>query len=325
MLPEQTSLYLYNTPKKALKVYGKPQSGFPSLSSELKNFAKCPNVSTNSYLLNNKTGKTIAIDCGRWDCPVCGEKKLWRLKKAVYNVIKPWKYVRMLTLSLSSNYSDDKKKHYELLQECWRRFITECRRTKTLRADQRNFQFIRVPELHLSGYMHMHCIIDTFLRQQDLYTIWNHIIHETAKDPFLGGGVNLRAMAGAKEGARYISKYVSKLLSVESFITRRYSKSGEVVLFHKTKSSGEWSFCFGVRTLNDDEVYEELLTFFTCQNKDISSQGDLSINDLSPPFSAETDQIHDYLITDEEFWTELDNNQKESKTLLNVVYTKSIL
>jgi hypothetical protein len=325
MLATQQTLISYNTPHKALKVHGTARSAVPSLSSDLKNFAKCPNSSNNSYLLNQKTGKTIPIACGRWDCPVCGEKKLWRLKKAVYNVIKPWKYVRMMTLSLSSNYSLAPEEHYKLLQECWRRFITECRRTKTLRKDQRNFQFIRVPELHKSGYMHMHCIIDCFLRQQDLYIIWNHIIHETSKDPFLGGGVNLTALPGAKDGAMYITKYVSKLLSIESFITRRYSKSGEVILFHKTKSSGEWIFCFGIRTLNEDEAYDSLINFFTCQNNDLSSQQKQSENDLSPPFLPDTAKFHDYLITDEEFWLQVARNETESEGLLNSVYAKSLL
>jgi len=289
MVAAQQTLISYNTPHKAFNGHGKISTNAPTVVSEQRNFAVCPNVSTTSYLLNNKTGATLPIGCGRWDCPVCGEKKIWKLKKAIFNCIKNWKHIRMMTLSLSSNVSDSREQHYKILQECWRRFITECRRTKTLRADQRNFQFIRVPEQHQSGYMHMHLIIDSYLRQQDLYTIWNHIIHETTKDPFLGGGVHLKDIATPAVGARYIIKYVTKLFSEETYIVRHYSKSGEVVLFTKKYRNSGWSFVFGIRPIAEDEAWDELISFFTCKTKDTTSQEDVSKSDLPPPFFGDCD------------------------------------
>jgi hypothetical protein len=277
----QEKLFHITPPAKRLNGSGKISKQIPSVVSEQRNFVKCPNSSTNSYILDNKTGKTFEIGCGRWDCPVCGEKKMWRLKKAIFNCIKSWERVRMMTLTVSSNYSESREQHYMFLQECWRRFITELRRTKSLRKDQRNFQFIRVPEEHQSGYMHMHCLVDSFLEVKTLFTIWQHIIHETSKDPFLAGSVVMSTIPSAADGARYLSKYISKLLSCESYITRRYSKSGEIVLFIKKDNKGRFSFCFGVRPSTVDENYEALLDFFTCQNKDTSSQEELSINDYS--------------------------------------------
>jgi hypothetical protein len=308
---------LNKTPYKALMGSGKVSINKPSIVSEQRNFVKCPNTSTDSYLLNNKTGATLPIGCGRWDCPVCGEKKLWRLKKGIYNFIKNWKYIRHMTLSLSSNCSDSKEDHYKLLQECWRRFINELRRTKSLRADQRRFQYIRVPEEHKSGYMHMHVIIDSFLDVKQLFPIWQHIIHEASHDPFLGGSVVITLLPTAKDGARYITKYVSKLLTTQNFLVRKYSKSKEVVIFVKNISTGEWSFCFGIRPLNESEAYDDVLNFFTCQINELTSQRNVSENDLGPPNFAPDRPNLPTQMSDEEYWQFIDKKDFNTSGFLN--------
>jgi hypothetical protein len=221
-----------------------------------------------------------------------------------------------MTLTLSSNYSDSKEEHYKLLQECWRRFITELRRTKSLRKDERAFQFIRVPEEHQSGYMHMHCIINSFLPVAVLWPIWQHIIHEASNDPFLSGSVVITLMPGAKDGAKYLTKYISKLVGSENFIIRKYSKSGEVVLFSKKKSTGEWTFCFGIRPLSEDEAYNDIINFFTSPDKDITSQRKLTEDDSDPP-DFRPSFIKKYLeTTDEEFWSQVESNEHISKGFL---------
>jgi hypothetical protein len=219
-----------------------------------------------------ETGKTLPINCNRYDCPVCGPIKVKRLKKAIHNAIKSWNGVRMMTLTLSSKAGDTPEEHYKILQECWRRFITELRRTKSLRRDQREFQYIRVPELHESGYMHMHMIISHFLKQQVLYPIWIHIIHEVTNDVFIGGGVTLTGNKSCSDGSNYITKYITKLIDEVVFIVRRYSKSDEVVLFSKKGKKSRWQFVLGCLPPIADQIYDEVMSFFTCNTFSITSQ-----------------------------------------------------
>ena len=247
-------------------------------------FLECPNTSRISYLINMDTGKTLPIACNRYDCPVCGPKKLYRLRNAIYIYLKGWEHVRMMTLSISTQIGENAEENYKILQECWRRFITELRRTKTLRADQRRFQYIRVPEMFASGYHHMHLLISHFLLQKDLFKIWRHICYEVTKNVLVGGSVNVKDLPGAANGAYYVTKYVTKLITEASFIIRRYSKSGEIVLFVKTSPKGCWRFILGSLPPIADQIYDEVMTFFTCHNTGISSQGTEAENDSDPPF-----------------------------------------
>jgi hypothetical protein len=122
---------------------------------------------------SHTTGETFKIGCKRWDCPVCGPKKKYRLSSYFASQLRGYEVVRLLTVTLRSFSHIPPQSHYGLLQEVWRRTLTDLRRDSSV-VGSRKVRYLRVNEQHKSGYAHLHLLIDTFIPQKWLYSRLNH-------------------------------------------------------------------------------------------------------------------------------------------------------
>ena len=116
-------------------------------------------------IIKRDSGEIIDIPCKSWSCPVCAPKKKFRLNKYFASQLLNYEVVRMMTVGLRVNLPHSSQSHYGQLQEIWRRFITEIRREKKIKGIQK-IKYLRINEMHKSGFTHMHILVDTFIPQK---------------------------------------------------------------------------------------------------------------------------------------------------------------
>ena len=202
----------------------------------------CPTPSTFGYLLDSRDGSTKELGCNRWTCPYCSIKLRGRLFFASQRYFKKFKYIRMWTFTLQHTEEDSEYSHYLKLKEVWRRFVTEIRRSKYLRQDQRKFEFFKCLDLHESGFIHFHVLVNVFLPYKWCQDTWEHIAQELLGTKNHVGACNVIAIPSAKIASSYVVSYVQKVaLSFYKGI-RRWSKSNKLRLFDYSKSTSTWHF-----------------------------------------------------------------------------------
>jgi hypothetical protein len=159
----------------------------------------------------------------------------------------------MLTLTLRSGLTT-RKEHKEYLQEAFRQFTIYIRRKiKGLK----NLAYIRINEMHKSGYYHLHLLVSQFINQQEAYKIWNDILFRILpKGLTLGhtqmGSVNLKYMGQSGGAKRIASEYVGKIRSsidntidyftkeiINEEYFRKWSKSNQFPALHKKRNSNK--------------------------------------------------------------------------------------
>ena len=232
----------------------------------------CPRCNHKFRMVNTKTGDSFEMDCNTYACPVCGPRKIRRLRKAAAKYFSQFSHIRMWTLTLTSNLFEDPVKHYKSLREAWRRFITEIRRNKALSKAQQKFRYFCCLDVHQSGYVHFHVMVDTYIDVHILAGIWNHICNTLTDTEHHVGSVHIKAMPNAKLAAFYVAKYVSKMAKWISYTNRRYSKSNNYRLFPIKNPNKEWmmlrvDICFG------EQIDKFLsITPFTCTLNGATSQ-----------------------------------------------------
>jgi len=133
---------------------------------------ECPNRFL--HIFNPETGEYYYLDCKSWKCPHCGPRKAARLSKYFASQTSKFEVVRLLTITFRSVKGLDTEEHYKLLQEIWRRCITELRRDPRFGV-AKEIKYLRVNELHQSGFTHLHLLVNKFIKQQYLYEKINHI------------------------------------------------------------------------------------------------------------------------------------------------------
>ena len=238
--PEPFQAYVEALDEK--EAYCSVVSDETTIASDVTPQTLCPNVKRNFVFLNWRTNEKIPVPCNRYDCPVCGPKKAKKLYHAINRFFSKIKVVRLWTFTLSSGVAVTPVEHYNLLKEGWRRLTTELRRSKYLRADQRNFQYVRVLELHKSGYAHLHVLVTEYLPQKFVQSCWEHICQDLCNVQGHVASANVKGIRNSASAARYVVKYVLKCAREATFAVRRYSRSGKVALFPKHVSSGDWYF-----------------------------------------------------------------------------------
>lgn len=200
--------------------------------------SECP--SHRFFLINTVSGARRAVTCRTYSCPDCGPKKIQKLYSAIKSYLETQKEIRFWTFTMKSEIFQDPQEHLQKLNSAWRYFITYIRRTKALSEYQRKFAFIKIPELHKSGYYHFHVFIDRFINREVVQKIWESVVQEKLHRQDHCAFSFVELLPNARIAAKYVTKYVLKLVRENSAIKRRYSKSNSIKLFKKIESSGNW-------------------------------------------------------------------------------------
>ena len=190
--------------------------------------------------LNPETGQVNIKGCGAYFCPDCGPIKIKKLRHAVYNELKIWKHKCFWTFTLNSKITNDLELHYKILSESYERLITYLRRDKLISNNQ--FKYIRINELHQSGYAHIHVMVDTFFPAKYIIGLWQGIVNKICLNygilynPNVLCGCYVRYKSDVGHATNYLVKYVTK--SVENLTGDRifhffYTKSHSIVFFSK--------------------------------------------------------------------------------------------
>lgn len=209
---------------------------------------ECPNSPPRLRLLNTQTGEVVKLNCKAYSCPVCGIRKKMQLQNALEKVLNDWKTVRMWTFTASSNNCTPTE-HAEKMKLAWRKFTKYIRTSPILPNSIKTIQYVKVAELHKTGYLHFHILVDKFVSWDIFQTIWTQICAKVFQSETKCAHVNVIGTRYPKVAAKYVAKYVSKsaqsrdhtgkpdidaLIPTERFEFRLYSKSNKVILFPKT-------------------------------------------------------------------------------------------
>ncbi|HEY5125423.1 MAG TPA: hypothetical protein VIK14_16955 [Ignavibacteria bacterium] len=214
-------------------------------------YKSCPNHSASFYFQNTTTGKSIPLSCNKYSCPYCGRIKARKLYAGMFKYFQQFEYIRFWTITLSSTHCRHPLKHYEFLQEIWRRFIIEIRRNKYFSKKERAFQYVRVSEFHEgehgkfleinnNGYIHFHVLATEYLEVTILQKLLNHITEEVMLVPGKQANIKMKGFKGHKDAAHYVTKYVMKSAKQLEKYQKKWTKSGKTALFEKKIPSGDW-------------------------------------------------------------------------------------
>jgi len=212
------------------------------------------------FLVSQASGLIIPAHCKAYACSQCGPKKIRSLFFAIKKQLEKWELVRFWTFTLTNRIFESKEKHYEALREIWRRWINNIRRSKLLRAKTKSFAFVKVVEMHKSGFLHLHVFLSEFLPQTVAQTLWETCCQEVTGHQGHLGQTYVKGHRSARQGAWYVCKYVMKLIHLLEMTFRKYSKSNDIILFPKKITVNEWFF---IRTMQIDQkdLYDEIAEF----------------------------------------------------------------
>lgn len=156
--------------------------------------AMCHKIGT---IVKQKAGKltVLRLRCKSWGCPDCAKI---RRRKLVAEAMEG-KPTRFITLTVNPNWFDSPEDRAARLVKAWRLIR---RRYLALRPSH-VLEFFAVFELTKKGEPHLHIVArGTFIPQKWLSA-------QMAKE--MGAPVvDVRAVKGSKEVAKYVSKYISK-------------------------------------------------------------------------------------------------------------------
>lgn len=192
-------------------------------------------------IYNPQTGEVRELHCNSWLCPECSKRK----KAILLNGIKLYfchsRYVRLWTFTASSaNISISE--HTQLMRAAFHVFLKNIRRSKALNEETRRFKYVRVVEFHKSGYIHFHLLIDKFIPQSLVASIWQAAlltVHPAYTDS-TNGYVFVRAQMSAKIAAGYVVKYVVKSVEDGVCTIARWTKAKGTPIFARYRSDVKW-------------------------------------------------------------------------------------
>lgn len=196
---------------------------------------------SNGYMVvNTKTGESYQSNCMSYSCPECAPKKAKKLKMALDEYLGSWKMIRMWTFTMTNKQHNSPEQHLFALQSVWHRFLAEVRRNKALREYQRRFSFVKVLDLHASGYVHYHVFISEYLPWNIVQGLWESSCRTELKEKGKIGHCSVKGRKTKGFVAYYVAKYVTKSIYDLRKGYRRWSKSHGVTIFPKKESNPEW-------------------------------------------------------------------------------------
>jgi len=195
------------------------------MSSDTTKADECQN-GHRPYLLgrNPETGQCVLYrpDCKQWTCPYCGvvRAKQWahRVRCVVRGEVETdTEKTRFWFLTLTSHerlYSLEYQ--IKAFRHAWDMLLKRIRRVV-----KRALTFVCVPELAPeTGRFHIHAFFDWSFnaayerkdKDKGWYSLW---LHENPRQVGLGYEYNLKPVSSANGAAYYITKYLTKTLSLD--------------------------------------------------------------------------------------------------------------
>lgn len=93
------------------------------------------------------------------------------------------------------------------MRKAWRIFTKELRRNKALTEKQRNVQYVKVVELHKSGYVHFHALFTQYAPIAIISAIWDNACKQVLKT---NAHVATAYVRGHKHNHTQAANYVTK-------------------------------------------------------------------------------------------------------------------
>jgi hypothetical protein len=172
---------------------------------------------------NSETPVLVGTPCKRWGCLYCATRKVrrlaWMTKNAEPN--------RLMTLTVNSDTDRTPKEVWDLTAPQVPELI------RIIRKDRGECEYLRVLELHATGYPHYHLLMRSpFLPHAWLLKAWRDLVGplgitqpgENKKKPV--AGVNIEKVDKSFGTFRYLVKYLTKLHKIE-WTDRHVSYSGK--------------------------------------------------------------------------------------------------
>ena len=287
---------IFDIPRKNYILKLNPFSS--QLLSESKS-TECTRSPKNLILFDLKNKKGWPLNCNAYKCDYCGPRKAVRLNKYVELYLNNWDWVRLFTFTLTTRFTSDKKLHYKMLCEVWRRFNTELRRRKMFSSSQKKFSYIRVSEKHKSGFYHYHCLFSHYFEVKAIYPIWNEICEDvlnfysqiatdrkvlsynnlfnqsTNKKYF--GWIDAKGSHNAEFGARYVTKYVMKAAKCFESKQKKYTKSHDVKLFPEKIHNPDW-ILVNLKQIFHEKAHFETIDSYLCTHSLCSTSHDIGLS-----------------------------------------------
>ena len=139
-----------------------------------------------------------AVSCGTWPCPVCSRSKIRRLADACVHAAPN----RLLTLTVDPKLHSTPRIAFDATSKQVPELI------RRLRLKFPPVEYLRVTELHKSGYPHYHLMVRSpYLPHPVIKAAW---IDLTGAEI-----VNVRQVKDSFRAYYYLAKYLSKLHSIE--------------------------------------------------------------------------------------------------------------
>jgi hypothetical protein len=164
-----------------------------------QNYTSCPwaiSLLTRDHETENYVLCTIA--CKRWGCIYCARRKIRRMA-FLTNGAKP---NRMLTLTLNPDKWESPRQGWEATADAVPELIRQIRTTRG------ECEYLRVTELHKSGWPHYHLLLRSgFIPQKEVVAAWNALTGAKI--------VDIRKISDSFSSFRYLVKYLSKLHRLE--------------------------------------------------------------------------------------------------------------
>lgn len=166
----------------------------------------CPRESTLSFWsLDDGLFHLVRVVCKTWACTYCGPIKRAHLAVRV----KAAKPNRFVTLTAAPDQTESPREVFDRT----RRQISEL--AKVYRREGKEFEFLRVLEVHQSGFPHYHLIVRSpWLDQKELSHRWCCLTQSYI--------VDVRKLSNDDKGVNYVMKYLGKQ-EKNAFTNRRVS------------------------------------------------------------------------------------------------------
>ncbi len=179
--------------------------------------------------LDPKTGgkKWRRLNCNTWNCSYCAPRRARTARVAIRRVAEALELRYFLTLTLDPSKVTNEKLQIPYLRKCFNKFREYLRRRYGVAP-----KFICVVELTQRGVPHLHILLDRFVPQRWISTVWSK----------LGGGrIVFIKQVKVQNVAKYLSKYLTKelLLSAPKGV-RRITTARGIKLFPKFVTDMAW-------------------------------------------------------------------------------------
>jgi hypothetical protein len=198
------------------------------------------------FLVNATESTFTNCPCKTYACADCGQFAKYRLQKALSHYLSQFKSIYFWTFTFRSTIFESIKQNHSLAPQIWRRFTVLMRIWLKSRGLLDDFKYIKVLELHKSGFIHYHVVFERFFPASAIRKMWHEAIKSFINTSETPGNVHAKVLKHANQAANYLAKYVVKAAKeIKQTLrkkTRLYSKTNNVILFTKEASHDSWHF-----------------------------------------------------------------------------------